>query len=75
MYGREQVNTVIYEYSLSSWHDVDDSRIKLSYLPKIPFELLRIRYYYKDNKSNLCFKYSLHFKILISFFTHKILTN
>ncbi len=48
IYGKEQVKEMIYEFPLHSWSDVSDSKIKLSYLPKIPFELMKIRQHYKS---------------------------
>ena len=41
-YGKKQTSTMIYELPLACWTDMDDSRITLSYLPKIPLELLKI---------------------------------
>jgi dolichyl-phosphate beta-glucosyltransferase len=46
--GRRATYAAVCEVPLPVWTDVGESRIRLSYLPKIPYELLRIRYIYRD---------------------------
>jgi glycosyltransferase involved in cell wall biosynthesis len=45
--GRDQITKAILEVPLEKWEDVGDSKVSLSYLPKIPFELWRIRRTYR----------------------------
>ncbi len=45
--GRENVEKRAKEIPLEAWKDVGDSKVKFSYSLKLPFELLRIRNYYK----------------------------
>lgn len=45
--GREQASQVIYEVPLQRWQDVGESKIPVSYLPKIPLELTRIYLHYR----------------------------
>ncbi|MGM5630739.1 glycosyltransferase [Apibacter raozihei] len=45
--GKENVENSAKEIPLESWRDVGDSKVKLSYSLKLPFELLRIKRYYK----------------------------
>jgi glycosyltransferase involved in cell wall biosynthesis len=45
--GREQITKAILEVPLEKWEDVGDSKVSLAYLPKIPFELWRIRRTYR----------------------------
>lgn len=40
--GKENLHNVLYEHPLSTWHDIGDSKISFSYLPKIPIELAKI---------------------------------
>lgn len=47
-WGKEHTKELIYELPLKSWHDIGESKVKLSYLPKIPLELLKIRNHYKS---------------------------
>ena len=45
--GRRQAYEAIYEVPLAAWTDVGESKVRLSYLPRIPYELLRIRRTYR----------------------------
>ncbi|TWP24413.1 glycosyltransferase [Apibacter muscae] len=45
--GKDKVEEKAKEIPLESWRDVGDSKVKLSYSLKLPFELLRIKRYYK----------------------------
>jgi len=45
--GRPEAEDAIYEHPLTSWRDVGNSRIVLSYLPRIPYELFRIHRAYR----------------------------
>lgn len=45
--GRPDAYSSIYEFPLTNWKDVGESKIKLSYLPRIPYELFRIRRAYR----------------------------
>jgi dolichyl-phosphate beta-glucosyltransferase len=47
--GRPEACGTIYEVPLTEWKDVGESRIKLSYLPRIPYELFRIRQVYRHS--------------------------
>ncbi len=46
--GRHEANRIIYEIPLQRWEDVGRSKIALSYLPQIPFELSRIYLHYRN---------------------------
>lgn len=49
--GRQEAERIIYEYPLSRWTDVGESKISLAYLPRIPIDLLRIyRRYHRQYK-------------------------
>ncbi len=45
--GKENVEKRAKEIPLEEWKDIGDSKVKFSYSLKLPFELLRIRNYYK----------------------------
>jgi dolichyl-phosphate beta-glucosyltransferase len=45
--GRPAAYRTIYEVPLTEWKDVGDSKIKTAYLPRIPYELFRIRKAYR----------------------------
>ncbi len=45
--GRHHATRIIHEYPLTHWADVGTSKISPAYLPKIPFELWRIRRHYR----------------------------
>lgn len=45
--GRKKAAQIIYELPLSHWTDVGNSKISLAYLPRIPFELIRIYRHYR----------------------------
>lgn len=45
--GRKEAARIIYEYPLSKWEDIGKSKISLSYLPRIPYELFRIHRAYR----------------------------
>lgn len=45
--GRDKALQMIYEHPLSSWDDIGESKVKLSYIPKIPIELARIYLHYR----------------------------
>ena len=47
--GRQQATGMIYEVPLQQWVDVGDSKISLTYLPKIPVELCRIYWKYRKD--------------------------
>ncbi len=40
--GRQETMRIVYEYPLSTWTDVGQTKITAGYLPKIPLELWRI---------------------------------
>lgn len=42
-HGRERALTLIYEYPLLAWEDVNGSKLKITDFLKAPFELLKIR--------------------------------
>ena len=42
IYGKKDVLSMIYELPLAHWTDMDNSKISISYLPKIPLELIKI---------------------------------
>ena len=44
--GRPEACRTIYEVPLREWRDIGESKVKLSYLPRIPYELFRIRQAY-----------------------------
>ena len=48
-FGRKQAAGMIYEVPLQRWEDVGESKIALSYLPKIPVELVRIYLHYRKS--------------------------
>jgi glycosyltransferase involved in cell wall biosynthesis len=50
--GREEAVRQIQEYPLERWTDVGESKVSLSYLPKIPFELWRISRHYRHQLEN-----------------------
>ena len=52
LYGRKQAAQLIYELPLSSWTDVDGSKVSLGYLMRVPYELLRIYWRYRRQLSN-----------------------
>jgi dolichyl-phosphate beta-glucosyltransferase len=41
--GRPEAYRTIYEFPLKDWKDIGESKIKISYLPRIPYEIFRIR--------------------------------
>ena len=47
--GRQHAARIIHEYPLTHWTDVGTSKITPAYLPKIPFELWRIRRHYRQH--------------------------
>jgi glycosyltransferase involved in cell wall biosynthesis len=47
--GRPEACRTIYEVPLTEWKDIGESKIKLSYLPRIPYELFRIRQAYRHS--------------------------
>lgn len=49
LHGRPQTLKMIYEVPLRRWTDVGDSKIPMSYLPKIPVELLKIYWKYRKD--------------------------
>lgn len=49
LHGRPQTLKIIYEVPLQRWTDVGDSKIPMSYLPKIPVELLKISWKYRND--------------------------
>lgn len=51
--GREQTLRSVYEIPLVSWCDIGESKITPTYIPKIPFELLRIRIHYRQELRKL----------------------
>lgn len=50
--GREEAVRQIQEYPLERWTDVGESKVDLSYLPKVPFELWRISRHYRHQLEN-----------------------
>ena len=49
--GKQEAKRIIYEYPLSRWTDIGESKISLAYLPRIPIDLLRIyRRYHRQYK-------------------------
>jgi dolichyl-phosphate beta-glucosyltransferase len=46
---RPEACRTIYEVPLREWRDIGESKIKLSYLPRIPYELFRIRRVYRHS--------------------------
>lgn len=42
VYGREEAGNMLFEFPLSSWRDMGDSKVRPSHLPRIPFDLARI---------------------------------
>jgi glycosyltransferase involved in cell wall biosynthesis len=49
LFGRQQATGMIYEVPLQRWADVGESKISAAYLPKIPFELLRIYWHHRKD--------------------------
>ena len=49
LYGRRQAARMIYEIPLQRWTDVGDSKIPAGYLPKIPLELFKIYWKYRND--------------------------
>lgn len=47
--GRPEACQTIYEFPLKEWKDIGASKIKISYLPRIPCELFRIRRAYRHS--------------------------
>jgi len=47
VHGRKKAGTCIVELPLLTWNDVGSSKVKLSYLPKIPLELMKIARKYR----------------------------
>ena len=47
--GRQASHEAIYEVPLAVWTDIGESKIRYSYFPRIPFELLRIRHAYRHS--------------------------
>ncbi len=47
LYGRQQAAGMIYEVPLQRWADVGESKISVTYLPKIPVELFKIYWKYR----------------------------
>ena len=45
--GKDNVEIRAKEIPLEAWRDVGDSKVKFSYSLKLPFELFRIKRYYK----------------------------
>ena len=45
--GRTKAHHIIYEHPLVQWRDVGKSKVPLTYLPKIPYELFRIYHTYR----------------------------
>jgi hypothetical protein len=41
----------LYELPLERWRDMGGSKVRLSYLPRVPIELLRIRRAYRRGLS------------------------
>ncbi|MDR2121625.1 MAG: glycosyltransferase [Flavobacteriaceae bacterium] len=48
--GKENVEKRAKEIPLEAWKDVGDSKVKFSYSLKLPFELLRIKRHYTENR-------------------------
>ncbi len=46
---RPEACRTIYEVPLREWRDIGESKVKLSYLPRIPYELFRIRRVYRHS--------------------------
>ena len=46
-FGRPTVENIAKEIPLNEWQEVGKSKLKLSYLIKVPFELLKIYFYLK----------------------------
>lgn len=46
--GKENMILSSYEIPLTSWRDVGKSKIKLSYLPQIPCDLIKIAHHYRQ---------------------------
>jgi dolichyl-phosphate beta-glucosyltransferase len=46
--GRDEAAKIIYELPITFWRDVGASKISISYLPKIPFEITRIYIHYRN---------------------------
>jgi len=44
--GRDSVSQLLREIPLREWNDVGKSKVKASYFPRIPYELLKIRLRY-----------------------------
>lgn len=47
LFGRNTAAKIIYEVPLQRWEDVGESKIALSYLPRIPLDLARIYQHYR----------------------------
>lgn len=50
-FGSQEAGNMILELPLDSWSDIGDSKIPLSYLPKVPYELVRIYQNYRHTKT------------------------
>lgn len=50
--GKDEMITCSYEIPLASWRDVGKSKIKSSYIPKIPYELIKIAHHYRRQLQN-----------------------
>ncbi len=50
-FGRQEAEKKILELPLESWTDIGDSKISLSYLPKVPYELLKIYRMYRHTRT------------------------
>jgi len=48
--GRQEAEKRILELPLESWTDIGDSKIPLSYLPRVPYELLKIYRTYRHTR-------------------------
>lgn len=51
--GNSKSRDAIYELPLENWRDVAGSKIRVHYLPRIPLELLKIAYYYRQQLRKL----------------------
>ena len=47
--GRPEATRTIYEFPLTEWRDIGESKVRISYLPRIPYELFRIRQAYRHS--------------------------
>lgn len=47
-FGRQEAGRKIFELPLESWSDIGKSKISLGYLPRVPYELVKIYRHYRN---------------------------